>query len=176
MRFLENEIIRLRAVEPDDWKTLYEIENDSSQWRENSMMAPYSKKNLKEYAENYDADPIRSGQLRLIIELKGNKEIAGIVDLYEINPTGRTAFMGIYVLEDKRRNGIASNALLMMEKYARVLLNLRILGAKISGRNMSSAALFVKSGFSKCGSLSGWLKNGKETSSLDIYIKSIETS
>lgn len=179
MRFLEDEIIRLRAVEPDDTKQLWDIETDSDQWRENGMMAPYSMHNLREYAEHYDADPIRSGQLRLIMELKKedsgemSRQIAGIVDLYDISPTGRTAFVGIYVLKERRRRGLATRALHLTEEYCRLLLNLRMLGVKISGSNMPSRGLFEKSGFNKVGELKGWLLSGHETFPLLIYTKSL---
>ena len=86
-------------MEPEDAKMMWRVESDSTQWRENGMMAPYSMRNLREYAENYDADPIRTGQLRLIAELKtagaetAESRFTGIVDLFDISPTGRTAFV-----------------------------------------------------------------------------------
>lgn len=179
MRFLEDDMMRLRAVEPEDAAELWEIETDSRQWLENGMMAPYSRHNLKEYAETYDADPIRSGQLRLIINIKKEKpgkcrgDIAGIVDLYDISASGRTALIGIYVREEFRNNGIGTHALRLTEEYARLLLNLRMTGAKISGTNKSSIRLFENAGYKKAGELPGWLMSGNNTFPLLIFIKEL---
>lgn len=173
MTFLENNRILLRAVEPEDAEELWHIETDSRQWRDNGMMAPYSRHNLKEYAENYDADPIRTGQLRLVIEEKTNGKIAGITDLYDISAMARTAFLGIYVNEESRENHIAAEALALLESYCRQLLNLRILGAKVGEKNHASIRLFTKAGFEKAGELREWLLSGRETSSLIIFTKSL---
>lgn len=171
MKFLENDTLILRAVEPSDSDFLFEIENDSSQWRDNGMMAPYSMRNVKEYAENYDADPIRSGQLRMVAQLKDSKEMVGIADLYEINALGRTAFTGIYILNKFRNRGHAEQILRLLESYASQLLNLRVIGAKISERNSTSIGLFERSGYQRVGLMTDWLLSGKETSGLAIYIK-----
>lgn len=173
MRFLENEKLRLRAVEPDDADKMCSIENDSCQWRENGMMAPYSRHNLKLYAENYDADPIRSGQLRMIAELRDRNEIGGIVDLYDINPTGRTAFVGIYIAEYHRGQGLGTMILELMEKYACMLLNLRSLGAKVSDKNYRSISLFEKAGYHLCGRMTKWLLSGHNEYDLLIYQKEL---
>lgn len=136
------------------------------QWHER----PYSKRNLREYAENYDADPIRAGQLRLVAEfIKG--EVFGLVDLYDISPTGRTAFVGIYIMEPHRNRGRAIKVLRLIEDYARRLLNLRIIAAKISETNVASVAMFESAGYVRQGDLTDWLLSGTDTHSLYIYTK-----
>jgi len=170
MRFLEDDDIKLRAVEPADADMLWLAETDSRQWIENGMSAPFSRENLRQYASNYDADPIRSGQLRLICETReGN--IVGIVDLYDISSINRTAFIGIYIFEEYRKHGIAHKCILLLERYARMLLNLRILGAKISETNRESLNLFESAGYKRNGILHDWLMAGDNTCSLIIYTK-----
>lgn len=171
MKLLSDEIVSLRAVEPSDGDAMWEIETDSRQWIENGMMAPYSRHNLREYAENYDADPIRSGQLRLVIDGKIEHEILGLIDLYEISALLRTGFIGIYIKEDFRRKGYGTRALTLMERYAALLLNLRIVGAKVASRNNPSRRLFEKNGYSLRGELPGWLLSGTTEDSLIIYTK-----
>lgn len=173
MRFLEDDTLRLRAVEPDDADMMWTVETDSLQWMENGMSAPYSRHNLWEYAENYDADPIRSGQLRLVIEKKdtaGCKAI-GLIDLYDISASNRTAFTGIYVIPEERGKGHAARALHLLGEYACRLLNLRIMAAKIVDSNNASRRLFEKAGYEYSGKLSDWILSGKETLSLLIYSK-----
>ena len=173
MKFLEDDVIRLRAVEPRDAEILWEVETDSNQWRDNGMMAPYSRHNLEEYAKNYDADPIRSGQIRLIIERKEDKKIVGITDLYDISALGRTAFLAVYVLRDERRQGLARRAITQMEKYAHVLLNLRVLCAKVSAENQMSQQMFPSMGYEKCGELPEWLYNAGHAASLLLFAKKL---
>lgn len=180
MRFLEDELLRLRAVEPEDAEMMWRVESDSTQWRENGMMAPYSMRNLREYAENYDADPIRTGQLRLIAELKtagaetAESRFTGIVDLFDISPTGRTAFVGIYIRAEQRGKGYATRLLRILEEYCRLLLNLRILAGKVSETNMASRTMFEHAGYRLEGELKQWLLNGSETHSLLIFTKELD--
>lgn len=181
MRFLEDEMLAFRAVEPEDAQMMWCVETDSTQWRENGMMAPYSMRNIREYAENYDADPIRSGQLRLIAETRekaGSREdkFAGIADLFDISPTGRTAFVGLYVRQQFRGRGYASHMLRLLEEYCRMLLNLRILAGKVSETNIASRAMFERAGYSREAELHGWLLSGPETHSLLIYTKPLITT
>ena len=175
MRFLEDDTLRLRAVEPDDADMMWAIETDSRQWVENGMSAPYSHHNLREYAENYDADPIRAGQLRLVI---GKKDAAGckavgLIDLYEISASNRTAFTGVYVIPEERGKGYAAGALRLLGEYAAGLLNLRMIAAKIAESNTASRRLFENAGYEFSGILPDWILCGKETLSMLIYSRKV---
>lgn len=150
--------IFLRAVEPSDADFMYEVENDSSSWKYGDTVAPLSRNILRDYALKYDADPFSARQLRLIIAEKSpvaGREL-GIVDLYEINPVHRRAFIGIYVLPSFRNEGIASQALIMMENYARKILNLRLLAAKVESVNSISLALFKHCGYKVTAVIPEW--------------------
>lgn len=148
---------------------MWEIETDSSQWSENGMSAPYSHHNLRQYAENYDADPIHAGQIRLVVEAEGAP--VGLVDLYDINPRNRTAFIGIYTMPSKRRRGFALRGVTLMERYARELLNLRIIAAKVAESNRPSLQLFAKSGYNHVGTMVHWLLQGSSSQGLLLYEK-----
>ena len=50
---LRNGALSLRPVEPEDALARWEMESDPHQWIENGMMAPFSLRNLKEYALQY---------------------------------------------------------------------------------------------------------------------------
>lgn len=173
MTFLEDDILRLRAVEPNDSLGMFEIENDSSQWMGNGLVAPFSLHNLTEYARNYDADPIRSGQIRLIIDYKETHETAGIVDLYDISAVNRTGFIGIYICEKYRGRDIGLRSIMLIERYASMLLNLRVLGAKVSEINERSRTLFEKAGFTQCGNMPGWHLFGGKSFDLILFSKKI---
>lgn len=94
---LRNGVLRLRPVEPEDALAMWEMESDPTQWIQNGMMAPYSLRNLKEYALQYRANPFAEGQLRLMLVGKDASEPVGVVDLYDISASNRTAWVGIYV-------------------------------------------------------------------------------
>lgn len=171
MRFLEDNEIRLRAVEPEDAEAIWRMETDSTQWVRNGMAAPYSLKNIRDYAESYDADPIRAGQIRFVVCV--NEKTAGLIDLYDISALNRTAFVGIYLSEEYRHGDCSARALALLEKYAEMLLNLRILAARIASGNTGSIRLFTSRGYTHCGELPGWILSGAETENLEIFCKKI---
>lgn len=165
--------LRLRAVEPSDAEGMWIVEADSSQWVQNSMAAPFSKANIAEYASGYDANPFSAGQLRLIIEECASGCIVGIADLYEISPQHRNAMVGIYICPTVRQRGYATASIGLLEDYARDLLNLRVLGARITQGNEMSDRLFRKCGYQLAGTLAGWLQSGPETLDMHLYCKSL---
>lgn len=168
--------VKLRAVEPIDADMMYEVENDSKCWRYGEIIAPLSRRIIRDYALNYDADPFSARQLRLIITClsEGCQCQAGVVDLYEIDPIHRRAFVGIYILPSFREKGIAHAALRLLEDYAKNTLRLRKLAARIESINTPSIRLFERAAFEKSALLPDWfsLADGG-FSDLLIYTKSI---
>lgn len=173
---LSNGTLRLRPVEPEDAMAMWEMESDSHQWIENGMMAPFSLRNLKEYALQYRADPFSEGQLRLMLVSKGTAEPVGIVDLYDICASNRTAWIGIYIRPEYRGNGIGWKTLMMLEDYCRRLLNLRVLAAKIASGNEASRRLFAKAGYIECGCLKDWLVSADNTQDILLFQKSLNSN
>ena len=165
----------LRPVEPEDALAMWEMESDPTQWIQNGMMAPYSLRNLKEYALQYRADPFAEGQLRLMLVDKNVAEPVGIVDLYDISASNRTAWVGIYIRPAFRGNGLGKKALQMLEDYCRRLLNLRILAAKIASENAASQRLFAKAGYTECGRLRDWLVSADRSQDILIFQKHLIT-
>lgn len=174
MKFLEDSAIRLRAVEPEDAERMFEFERDSEQWLHNGMSAPFSRHNLTLYALEYDADPVRSRQIRFVVEETAGKRIVGLADLYEIDTISGNAFVGIYIAPASRRKGYAAKAVHLLGQYAGQVLNLRVLGAKVSDSNQSSVALFRRCGFMLSGRLPGWLRSGRDISDLLIFTMPLE--
>ncbi|MDE6770129.1 MAG: GNAT family N-acetyltransferase, partial [Muribaculaceae bacterium] len=100
---------------------------------------------------------------------------AGVVDLYEIAPIHRRAFVGIYILPLFRKRGIAHAALHLLEDYAAQTLRVRKLAARIENINTPSIRLFEKAAFVKSATLSDWfsLSDGGFSDML-VYTKSIQ--
>lgn len=171
-KILENGIIRLRPVEPEDADFMWTVESDSTQWIQNALVAPFSRENLLQYAHTYEADPFLAGQIRLIIE-DINRQNVGIADLYEISAQHRNAYVGMYILPQYRGKGLGKESLGVLEDYASRLLNLEMLGSKIVDINEASMALFLKSGYEWSGTLRQWIIAGHQKYSLHLLQKAL---
>lgn len=173
MDYLNSGSIRLRAVEPIDIDFILQVENDSSEWIGNGQLAPLSRNQIERYVLNNNADPFGDGELRLIAEEETGAPV-GIVDLYEISPVNRTAMVAIYIKESERGKGIGISCLSIIETYARDILSLRKLGARIASFNDRSIRLFTKSGFRRAGLIPGWLICGGKETDVQIFYKPLD--
>ena len=162
----------LRALEPSDADFMYEVDNDSDAWRYSDTLAPLSRRQLRDYALNYDADPFAAGQLRLIVTDDGGSPV-GILDLYEISAVHRRAALGIYILPDRRQQGLALKAVNEAVEYARNVLRLRKLYAKIEDGNIPSLRLFDSAGFTLEATLTDYLSTPSGLSNLHLLSLSL---
>ena len=148
---LSDERIVLRAPEPIDVDTLYEWENDTSLWSTGVTLAPYSRKQLWDYIDNYDGDIFAAKQLRFMIDLKngnGNVETGVHDSKKELFPTS-----------------VGSAA------YCPARLGLHQLYCTIAETNHPSRALFEKAGFQISGRLKSWLRTPPTYTSAYFYQK-----
>ncbi len=148
--------LKLRALEPEDAELMYEAENDEAAWKYSDYLAPLSRELLHHYALTYDADPFRSGQLRLIIEKDGTP--IGILDLFEISPRHLRAEIGIYILPQYRGKGFGTEALKASKEYCKSRLCLHQLGASVASSNYSAKHIFESAGFAVTGLRPDWVR------------------
>lgn len=156
MAILENDIIRLRALEPEDLDRIYDWENHAEWWSAGSTLAPYSRFVLKEYIAGAHRDIYDVRQLRLIIEQLDTKEAIGMIDLYDFEPHHKRAGVGILLDPSHQGNGMASVALSLLIDYAFSFLKLHQLYAHVGDNNEASRTLFSRCGFVTTGKLSDW--------------------
>jgi diamine N-acetyltransferase len=166
-----DDILRLRAVEPADADAMFEIESDSTQWLDNDLAAPYSRENLRNYAKRYMADPYLEGQVRLIIETVSDHRLVGLIDLYELSSRNRTGYIGLYIKREERRKGYGLSALNLLEEYAKKMLNLRAMAARVIDSNDACHALFKKAEYEEVGVMRAWIEEGKKRHDVRIYEK-----
>ena len=116
MSMLENDAVRLRALEPNDVDLLYVWENDMDVWRVSTTIAPISRKALADYIKHSGLDIYQAKQLRLVIEDKGDSLTSvGLIDLFNFDPFHRRAEVGLLVArQSDRHRGYATNALMLM--------------------------------------------------------------
>ncbi len=154
--FLNDDVIRLRAVEPYDLDLLLEWENDSSEWHSAVNIAPFSRSQMQAYIDSYSADVVRDGQVRFMIHDNSTDTAVGMVDLFDFDAINRRASVGIFVCRNARGRGVGTHALEAIVRYAGKCLILNQLSAVISSDNQASLALFTKNGFVQSGCLREW--------------------
>jgi diamine N-acetyltransferase len=168
MKLLENEMIRLRALEPEDLDVLYKWENDTRLWRYGSTLTPYSRFSLKSYLSDARTDIFQSCQLRLMIVMKTKNVAVGTIDLYDFDPLNSRAGIGILIDEEYRHKGLGREALALMKEYAFRFLRMKQIYAFVPERNVPSIRLFTYSGYENSGKLTAWIKN--EEAFDDVYL------
>lgn len=163
MQILENEIIKLRAPEPEDVEVLYEWENSTDIWHLSNTLTPFSKYTLKKFIENSHIDIYTSKQTRFIIELKNENQPIGAIDLFDFDPFHLRAGIGILIYSKENRNkGYATLALQLLINYSFEILGLKQLYCNITENNTESLRLFIKQGFVISGQKKEWIKSGSE--------------
>lgn len=151
--------ITLRAVEPEDLELLYQWENNMGYWLISNTIKPFSKYILKKYIENSHKTIFETGQLRLMIDIKGNGRTVGTIDLFDFDPFHKRAGVGILIAdESSRRKGYATMALKCLIDYCFTTLQLHQLYCGILSSNCESMELFKKLGFVETGVKKDWIK------------------
>lgn len=157
MRLLENNLVKLRALEEKDIDILYQWENDTINWPVSNMIQPLSEGVLKEYLETANYDIFATRQLRMVIEDKEAGLAVGFIDLFDFDPMNMRAGVGVLIgLEGARGKGIAAAALELLEDYAFKYLRLNQLHAQVDEINESSIKLFENAGFLNTSSFHDW--------------------
>lgn len=167
---LNSPILKLRAVEPEDLDLMYLIENDTELWRCGQASVPFSHYALKQYIAESTNDFFHDRQLRLVIE-KADGVSVGFVDLQNYNPQHHRAEVGIVVVPEQQRQGLATEALRLLAGYVSVHLGIHQLYALVPEDNVASAALFEKCGYKKTATLQDWLSCPKGWQSVVVYQK-----
>ncbi len=164
MQYLENEVVKLRAVEFTDIDLLYKWENNTTIWQVSNTFTPYSKYIINKYLENSHLDIFESKQLRLMIddnsELSPDKnKTVGAIDLFEFDPFNNRAGVGVLINNiENRRKSYASNALDVLIQYSFELLFLHQLYCNVVVENKISVELFKSRGFEVTGVKKEWIK------------------
>lgn len=156
-KLLENENIRLRAIEPEDLDLIYRWENDTTLWCYGATIAPFSRHVIKQYLIDAGQDLFERKQLRLMIDATKNQKTVGTIDLYDYDPFHRRAGVGILIDTAYRHKGFGQEALRLLENYCFDFLKMKQLYAIVAANNLKSIQLFEKTGYKQSGTLKAWL-------------------
>ena len=154
---LDNEKIRLRALEPEDIDVFFQWENDATLWSWSCTLAPYSRYELRQYILS-KKDIYESKQIRFVIELKHEKKAIGMIDLYDFEPHHKRAAVSIIIDKAYQNKGLACEAIALLCRYSFSFLQLHQLYAFVPVNNEPSKRLFIRSGFRENGLLHDWIR------------------
>lgn len=159
---LQDDRIRLRAMEPEDCEAMYRWENDTSLWHLGDTTRPFSREAIRTFIEEASLNIYAARQVRLMIEPLPSGEAGGAigcVDLFAFDPLNRRAGVGILIYEAAfRRQGYAQAALRLTAEYAFGRLDMRQLWAEIPVSNTASLSLFERAGFSGTAVKKAWVR------------------
>lgn len=155
--YLRSETLSLRAPEHCDLDYLFHVENDTRQWMVSACKVPYSRFQLQRYIEANAHDIYADKQLRLMIERAEDKQVLGIIDLFDFSPANHRAEVGIVVDCNCRGKGYGREALALLCDYAEHVLDLHQLYAYVYEDNVSARRLFASCGFKQVAMISDWV-------------------
>lgn len=166
---LENELIRLRAVEPEDLDRLYVWENNPQLWSVGNTRNPYSRFVLKQYILNSEKDIYETHQLRLMIESVKTRETVGTVDLFDFDIHHSRIALGLFVDPVFQGKGFARESLHLIEDYIFNYLKVNQLYCQISESNTASRRMFEKEGYETNGILKNWIKSPEGFENIIVF-------
>ena len=160
--YLQDDLITLRALEPEDIELLYEWENAEEVWTISHTIAPFSKHLLALYIQNSDKGLFGNQQLRMMINTREGKTI-GAIDLFDFDPLHARVGLGILIhCPEDRTKGYATAALQLMIRYCFEKLQLHQIYANILTDNHISMKLFANAGFVLAGTKKDWIREGND--------------
>ena len=167
-RYLQNERLRLRALEPADLDLLFQWENSEETWHVSNTTGPLSRHLLEKYLDSAHHDVFATRQLRLIVESRKPDKAIGTIELFDFDALNLRAGTGIIIADKSARGkGFASDAVKMLISYSFEILFLNQLYCNIAADNQDSINLFTRLGFEKTGNKKQWLNRG--TGFMDEY-------
>lgn len=156
---LESDVVRLRALEPEDVDLLYRWENDTNVWKMSNTTVPFSRYILRQFIDSQKYDIFETRQLRLIIEERTENRAVGAIDLFDIDPYNRRAGIGVLIYDKRDKcQGYASESLQLLIRYCFMILGLNQIYCNILSDNTPSLNLFRSKGFLTVGTKREWVR------------------
>ena len=92
-----------------------------------------------------------------MIEHRVSGEVVGMVDLFDFSPSDNRAEVGIVIDAPYRCKGFAAESLRLLATYARRVLQLNQLYAKVLAEHQIARKLFKRCGYSEVATLPQWV-------------------
>lgn len=173
-KLLEDGVIKLRALEPEDLSLLYTIENDTETWDVSNTAGPYSRYAFKQYLAAQPCDVFECREERLVIVRQSDGKALGLLDLVAYEPVHARAEIGLALLAEERGKGYASRALTLAHEYGRTILRLHRLYAYVSRHhNPACRHLFLQQGYAEVAVLPEWNRRGAAYEDVSLFLKAL---
>lgn len=144
--------VTLRAWREDDLPTLQALRNDIGL---QEMLMAEPRPNSMERTRQWLSE--RSGGqdgLLFVIAIADNDQVAGFVQVADMDRRSQTAFMGIALLPSAQGMGLGGEALVLLEGYLVRVFRLRKLLLKVLASNTQAIRFYTRMKFSEAGVLS----------------------
>jgi len=171
--YLQNDILKLRAPEPEDLESLYNWENMPAYWETGNTRQPYSMFALREYISQSNSSLYESNQLRLMMVDRITGETVGTVDLFDFDLHNGRIALGLFVAPGFQKKGYAKTALQLVEEYVFGFLKINQLYCHIAKNNPASIQMFEKENFSKT-ILKNWIKSSSGFEDIIVFQQFID--
>ncbi len=147
------ERVRLRAVEPSDWETFFNWNQDDDMARRlYAIPFPQSREAVRRWVEKTATREPDDDTFHFIIEnLAG--EIAGSIATHDCDRRHGTLSYGLNVLPEHRRKGYAAEAIVILLRYYFLELRYQKATAHVYSFNEASLRLHERLGFQREGQL-----------------------
>ena len=166
---LENDILRLRAVEPEDLDRLYAWENNPQLWEVGNARNPYSRFVLRQYIVDSDKDIYESKQLRLMMVSVETGDTVGTVDLFDFELHHSRIALGLFVDPKYKGKGYARTSIQLVEEYVFDFLKVNQLYCDIAENNKASMHLFEQEEYERNGLLKDWVKTANGFENIVVF-------
>ncbi len=144
---LEGELVRLRALEPEDAEKIHLWVHDPEVGRWMNTSHPRSLAQLRKRAEER---PVNSYELVVLgIEAKADGNLIGVIDLRDAEPEIGNAELDVYIGDAEYRNGggYGTEALRLMCRYGFNAMRLHMITLWVVAGNERARHVYRKVGF-----------------------------
>jgi len=145
--YWQNELVRLRAVQPDDWEHNFQMEFDSVARRKLNyeQELPPTEANRRAATELYADFKPESGRLMFVIETLEGKAVGGF-NLNSIDERHGTFSIGMQIAPEECGKGYGTAAMRILLRYAFDERRLHKYHGSVIEGNIASATMLKKLG------------------------------
>ncbi len=147
-------LVRLRAVEPDDWEAHFTWNQDSETSRSlDHVWLPSSATRARRWAEEAALRLGDDDTFAFEIEALNEGALVGHIATHSCDRRVGSFSSGVAILPERRRQGYAAEAILLVARYYFQELRYQKMNAQVYSFNEASLALHEKLGFAREGTL-----------------------
>lgn len=145
--YWQNDLVRLRAMRPEDWEEHYHDRFDSEArlLLQYEIELPPTEDNSRKSAEQFSGISRHEGRLMFTIEDLQGRQVGGF-NLSSVDERNRTFHIGIHIGRDHRGKGYGTAAMRILLAYAFFERHLNKYHASLLDTNAASAAMMKKLG------------------------------